>query len=90
MRLWLLLQLKKQLKIMKKNEQVITKESNIAEIIYKYPEIIEVLLDYGLHCVGCAASSFDTLEAGAKAHGFTDKDIEEMVERANEVLNFKE
>jgi hybrid cluster-associated redox disulfide protein len=68
----------------------ITKDSNLAEVIYKYPKIAEVLMDYGLHCVGCAASGYDTIEAGAKVHGLSDKEIGEMVERVNEVIKFGE
>ena len=75
---------------MKKEIKKITKDSNLAEVVYKHPESEEVLMDYGLHCVGCIASVYDTIEAGAKVHGLSDKDIEEMVERINEVIKFKE
>jgi hybrid cluster-associated redox disulfide protein len=68
----------------------VTKDSNLAEVVYKNPEAAEVLIDYGLHCVGCAASSYDTVEAGAKVHGLSDKEIDEMIERVNEVIKFKE
>ncbi|GIW69359.1 MAG: disulfide oxidoreductase [Patescibacteria group bacterium] len=72
------------------NEIKINKEYNLAELVYKYPQTEEVLMDYGLHCAGCIASSFDTIEAGAKVHGMTDEEIEEMLERVNEVINFNE
>lgn len=68
----------------------VTKETNLAELIFRYPEAAEVLLDYGLHCVGCVANSFDSVEAGAKVHGYTDVEIQEMVDRVNEVLEFGE
>ena len=74
----------------KKEKIVIAKEMNLGEIIYKYPEVAEILLDYGLHCVGCFASSFDTIEEGAKIHQFSDDEINEMVARINEVVNHKE
>lgn len=73
-----------------KKESKITKESNLAEIVYKYPQVAEVLMDYGLHCVGCLASAYDTIEAGAKIHGLKDGEIDEMIERVNEVIKFKE
>jgi hybrid cluster-associated redox disulfide protein len=72
------------------DKEKITKDSNLAEVIYKHPESEEVLVDYGLHCVGCIASAFDTIEAGAKVHGLSDKEIQEMVERINEVIKFGE
>ncbi|HLD51417.1 hypothetical protein A3K34_00050 [candidate division WWE3 bacterium RIFOXYC1_FULL_40_10] len=68
----------------------ITKDSNIAQLVFKYPAMEEVLMDYGLHCVGCFASSFDTIEQGAKVHGLSDEEIEEMIGRINEVLEFGE
>ncbi len=69
-----------------KTEQKITKDSNLGEIVQKYPDLAEVLLDYGLHCVGCFASAYDSIEMGAKVHGMTDAEISEMVGRLNEVI----
>lgn len=73
-----------------KEKQLITRDTNLGEAIYKYPEIAEVLLDYGLHCVGCFASSFDTIEQGAEIHQMSDEEIDEMLERINEVAKHKE
>ena len=77
--------MKKDQKQDKKIEKI-TKDANLGEVVFKYPKLAEVLLDYGLHCVGCFASSMDTIEMGAKVHGMTDEEINEMVERLNEVL----
>lgn len=71
-------------------KEILTKESNLAEAVYKYPQIAEVLMDFGLHCVGCFASAYDTIEAGAKIHGLSDKDIKEMIARVNEVIIYEE
>lgn len=68
----------------------INKNDNLLEILQNFPQTVEVLLDYGLHCVGCPASGFDTVEAGAKAHGMGDTEIDEMVERMNEVVEHNE
>ncbi len=65
---------------------LVTKDSNIAKIITAYPETARVFLEYGLHCVGCIASSFDTIEQGAKAHHLTEKDLDNLVEDLNVVL----
>jgi len=70
--------------------QEITKDANLAEVLFKYPQIAEVLMDYGLHCVGCAASAYDTIEAGAKIHGMSEQEIQEMIVRVNEVIEFGE
>jgi len=71
-------------------ERKVTKDHNLGELVFAYPKTAEVLLDYGLHCVGCGAMHFDTIEAGAKLHGFTDDEVEELVVRINEVIAFKE
>jgi len=61
----------------------ITKETNIIEMIKKYPETAQALFDLGIHCVGCHAASFETLEQGFKGHGLTDEQIEKAVKELN-------
>lgn len=68
----------------------ITKDMNLGEVVFKFPEAAEVLTDYGLSCVGCFASSFDTIEQGAKIHQLSDEELDEMIERINEVVNHGE
>jgi hybrid cluster-associated redox disulfide protein len=68
----------------------ITRDMNLGEVVFKYPEAAEVLTDYGLSCVGCFASSFDTIEQGAKIHQLSDEELEEMIERINEVIQHGE
>lgn len=68
----------------------ITKDMNLGQVVFDYPQLAEVLLDFGLHCVGCFASSFDTIEMGAKVHGMTNEEIDEMIVRLNEVLEVGE
>lgn len=66
----------------------INKETNMAELVERYPLAAKILAeDYGLHCVGCLAARLDSLAAGAKAHGLTDKEIEAMVERLNQLVD---
>ena len=71
-------------------EIIITRDMNLGEVVFKYPEAAEVLTDYGLSCVGCFASSFDTIEQGAKIHQLSDEELEEMIERINEVIQHGE
>lgn len=73
-----------------RNEPKITKDMNLADVIFRYPETAEVLTDYGLHCVGCIASGFDTIEMGAKIHQLSEEEIDEMLERVNEVVETQE
>lgn len=64
----------------------ITKDINLKKLIETYPESIGIMMDYGLHCIGCAAASFETLEEGMKGHGFSDKDIKKIIENINKKI----
>lgn len=57
-------------------------ELNIAE--EKINKIAETLFSFGMHCLGCAMASGETLEEAAMVHGI---DIDEMVEALNKVVN---
>lgn len=64
---------------------MITKDMTMGEIVEKYPAVAEVFLEYGLHCVGCHVSSFETLEEGAYSHGMDSQTIEMMIRDANAI-----
>jgi|GEM_PF-1234082 len=51
---------------------------NIADVIEQYPQTTPIFLSYGLHCVGCFANVFDTIEAGCLIHGM-DKEEQDML-----------
>jgi len=63
----------------------ITKDMTIAEILTKKPGSAEVMINYGLHCVGCQVAQMESLEAGALAHGLSQKEVEAMVKVINEI-----
>lgn len=64
----------------------ITKQMNIEETIQKHPETVEIFMKYGFHCLGCAAASFEDIEAGAIVHGI---DADKLVEELNETIKKK-
>ena len=55
---------------------VINKDTKIGEIIENAPEKAELLLEAGMHCLGCPASQAETLEEACEVHGI---DVEELV-----------
>lgn len=71
-----------------KTEQVgkITKDTTIGDIVEKYPQVVDTLTSFGVHCVGCHVSPFESLEGGFKGHGMDDAKIEEAVKKLNEVI----
>src|SRR3989338_6022722 len=70
-----------------KQNQLISKDMIIAEVVAEYPEAADILESFGLHCVGCSANTADTVEAGALSHGMEDSQIEEMVNELNSKLS---
>ena len=71
---------------MEQKSILITKETTIGEIVDKHPEAVETLMDFGVHCVGCHVSPFESLEDGFKGHGMSDDDVEKAVIKLNEVI----
>ncbi len=69
-----------------KIKKAITKDMNLGEVARTYPEAAKIMLEYGLHCVGCWANAFDTIEAGMKLHGWQAKDINDMIKKINKII----
>jgi len=65
----------------------VKKEMLIANIVSENPEVIEVFLEYGLHCVSCHISGVETLEEGAARHGMDENTINMMIKDANQVIS---
>lgn len=47
----------------------ITKNMTIGEILRTNPEVAPVLLNAGMHCLGCPSAQGETLEEAAMVHG---------------------
>lgn len=58
----------------------IEKTTTIGEILEKAPEKADLLLEAGMHCLGCPASQMETLEEACEVHGI---DVEDVVEKLN-------
>lgn len=62
----------------------ITKDMIIAEIVAMDQSLIAVLMQSGMHCVGCPSAQGETLEEACLVHGIP---VDEVVDRLNAVLN---
>lgn len=71
----------------KNSGKLITKDMLVTEIVEKHEEAIPILMGYGLHCIGCSFSSFDTIESGAKLHGMDGKTIKMMMKDLNAAIS---
>ena len=59
----------------------ITKDMTIGEIIRIDQGVIPILMDAGMHCIGCPSAQGETLEEAAMVHGM---DIDALMKAINE------
>lgn len=59
---------------------MIDKTMKIGDLLQAYPDKADLLLEAGMHCLGCPASQMETLEEACEVHGI---DVEELVETLN-------
>ncbi len=58
----------------------IEKTTKIGELLENAPEKAEILLNAGMHCLGCPASQEETIEEACMVHGI---DVEKIIEQLN-------
>ena len=58
----------------------ITKNTRIGELLQIAPEKAELLLEAGMHCLGCPASQGETIAEACEVHGI---DVEELIAELN-------
>ena len=68
----------------------ITEDTLIGEIVDKFPAAVEPLMKTGVHCIGCGISPIETLGQGLRGHGMTDEQITKIVKTLNEAVERSE
>ena len=58
----------------------IEKTTKIGELLENAPEKAEILLNAGMHCLGCPASQEETIEEACMVHGI---DVEDILNELN-------
>ena len=66
-----------------KTESKISRGMTIGEILSLYPYSADVMTRNGIHCVGCGAATFETLEQGLRVHGKTEEEVEAVLGELN-------
>ncbi|MCR4943304.1 MAG: DUF1858 domain-containing protein [Clostridium sp.] len=59
---------------------MITKDMTIGEVVRTNPAKAEVLMSFGMGCVGCPSAQAETLEEAAMVHGLN---LEELITALN-------
>ncbi len=62
----------------------ITKDMTFHQVMQMDPEVIKVLGQFRLGCVGCMGAMNETLEQGATAHGL---DVNELLKALNAIFD---
>jgi iron-sulfur cluster assembly protein len=69
---------------------MISKDTLIGELVYNHPEAAMLLVEEGIHCIGCGAANYETLEQGLLGHGKSEKEIKEIIKTMNDLIKNEE
>lgn len=71
----------------------VSPDMTIEEIFENFPEkaqkLAQEMSNAGLHCVGCSAATWETLEVGMLSHGKNPEEVVSLVDRLNKILKEK-
>jgi len=67
-------------------KSLINKGMSFGEVLQRFPQTMPVFGKYGMHCIGCSMSAFETIEQGAQAHGI---DVKKFVDDLNAAAGAK-
>jgi hybrid cluster-associated redox disulfide protein len=65
----------------------ITKEMYIGEILQMDRGFAEILMNAGMHCLGCPSSQMESIEDAAMVHGFN---VDDLLKQLNDYLKSAE
>ncbi|MFW0861282.1 MAG: DUF1858 domain-containing protein [Dethiobacter sp.] len=66
---------------MSHHEKKATKDSTIAEVLRQNPKAAQVLMRHGMHCLGCASATGESIAQAAMAHRI---DLDSLLKELNE------
>ncbi len=73
---------------------MIKRDMTIEEIFKRFPhksqKLAQEMSHSGLQCLGCSASTWETVETGMLSHGMTEAEIDGLIKRLNTILEEKE
>lgn len=65
----------------KKTPKEFSKDMTIGQVLKNNPNLEEVFLGFGMHCVACPVSQMETVEEAAAVHGV---DVDFLLKKLNE------
>lgn len=67
--------------------QVITKDMYIGEILQMDRGLAAILMNAGMHCLGCPSSQMESIEDAAAVHGFN---VDDLLQQLNNYMKSKQ
>ena len=64
-------------------DQRITADMPIDDVVSKYPSTINVFFRHGMGCIGCAIARFENIRQGAQVHGIN---VDTLLEDLNQAV----
>ena len=61
-------------------QMAITKDMTIGDILRANPKVAPVLMEAGMHCLGCPSAQAESLEEAAMVHGMNIEDLMSKIE----------
>ena len=68
---------------------MITKETEIEDLVKETPQAVTYLMEKGIRCLRCGELIWGTLETAAKEKGYKDIEIETFVHDLNKLIKEK-
>ena len=68
------------------SKEAISKDTTIGELVQRHPEAALLMIERGMHCIGCGMAASETIEQGCRAHGMSDRDISRLIEDMNKAV----
>lgn len=65
---------------------MIKKDISIEELVNQYPESVSFLAEKGIRCIRCGEPVWGTLESAAIEKGFSEDEIDNLVNQLNHLL----
>ena len=59
---------------------MVDKTTTIGDLLQTNPEKADILIEAGMHCLGCPSAQMETLEEACEVHGI---DTDELVKELN-------
>ena len=66
---------------MAKKKQAVTANMTIGDVLKSNPQLAEIFLGFGMHCISCPISLMETVEEAAMVH---DVDLDFLLKKLNE------